>query len=111
KLNAVEKALMEFRAKNDRLPCPGNATFTRNTANFGVEADIPGTCKGGAIGSNQAWGDFAGGDVPVKTLGLPVEYAFDGWGRKFQYMVTTFYTGYRSFSTTHPLQKCGGTVV
>jgi len=42
---------------------------------------------------------FAAGGVPTKTLRLPDDYAFDGWGRRIMYSVDTSYTATDAFSS------------
>jgi prepilin-type N-terminal cleavage/methylation domain-containing protein len=106
KLDAIETALSAYRLVNNRLPCPGDATLTdipANSATYGYEASVAGGCNAGTINANTfatlpsplantllAGGStIAEGAVPVRTLGLPDEYQFDGWGRKFAYAVWT----------------------
>lgn len=91
RMDDIESALQAFYARNNRLPCPADATLAVNTANFGVEANNTGTCTGGGIQANFAdtVNGTVGGAVPTKTLNLPDEAAFDGWGRRFNYHVTT----------------------
>ncbi|MCI5049018.1 MAG: type II secretion system GspH family protein [Rickettsiales bacterium] len=91
RMEAIEEALLAFYGTNGRLPCPGDSTLSVNTANYGVEADVPGTCTGGAIEATyeNIGAGVVAGMVPVKTLNLPDEYSFDGWGRRFTYHATT----------------------
>lgn len=92
RIEAVEEALLVFYAANgSQMPCPADATLAVNSANFGVEADVDGTCTGGAIEANfeDVGNGVVGGGIPTKTLNLPDEYAFDGWGRRLSYHVTT----------------------
>ncbi len=115
KLDAIEKALMAYRIANNRLPCPSDPTLTDipvTPATYGYEAGTPGTCTytNGAYTmphytipsqSNNGTAPYTPtttnlaalgmsvveGAVPVKTLGLPDEFQFDGWGRKIAYAV------------------------
>lgn len=91
RMDEIESAMFAFYARNNRLPCPADATLAVNTANFGVEANNAGTCTGGGIQANFAdtVNGTVGGAVPTKTLNLPDDVAFDGWGRRFNYHVTT----------------------
>ncbi|TWT44949.1 Type II secretion system protein G precursor [Phycisphaerae bacterium RAS1] len=110
KLDALEAALMAFREHNDRLPCPAQPATASTHYDFGVEADSAGICTGGARSAVIWDATYAEGDIPVRTLGLPNEFAFDGWGRKFSYTVPQYFTSHRAFSTHHPTQKCGTSV-
>ena len=89
KMNAIENALMAFRLKYDRLPCPADITAVKGDADYGVE------------NLNETYMTCASyttrGTVPAKTLGLPDEYVVDGWGHKFQYRAAT--TALPFFST------------
>jgi len=101
KLDAIETALMAYRRAYNRLPCPADPTLTdvaANSATFGYEAGAAGTCTATHIASytipspgsttNIPGGtNVVEGAVPVRTLNLPDEYQFDGWGRKFAYAV------------------------
>jgi len=108
KLDAIEVALMAYRIANNRLPCPSNPALTDSAANaatYGYESGTPGTCTGTNIttATISSVGNtvVAEGAVPVRTLSLPDEYQFDGWGRKFAYAVWTPITA-AATSTSSP---------
>lgn len=85
RLAAIERSLQAV-AFNDGLPCPASMTDRVDAASFGRELSAGlGSCNHGVAG----WpaGDIKGGMIPTKTLLLPDEYAFDGWGRRFSYHV------------------------
>jgi hypothetical protein len=89
KMDVIEKALADFQAKNNRLPCPATMPVTMGTGDYGVEKQFP---AGDPVCPNHF------GAVPVKTLGLPDEYLLDGWGRVFRYVANT--QAFDSFSST-----------
>ena len=103
KLNTIEDALLAYRTANNRLPCPADPTITdapANSATFGYETGAAGVCtdvngQAYTTPSPPANTNIAGnttvmeGALPVRTLGLPDEYQWDGWGRKFAYAVWT----------------------
>lgn len=110
RMKAIEDALLAFRLVNERLPCPASVTINEGTANFGVEGANPGTCTGGAPSANwtTAGADGGrGGAVPVRTLNLPDEFAYDGWGRKFTYNVDRRLTAANAFITNTPTSNIG----
>jgi len=112
----LQKALRDYWRTFGRLPCPGHA-YLYNPASggsnqyFGREAQNKGTCDGTpaatfiySITDNDAScesGDRCvhGGMVPTKTLGLPDDMAFDGWGRRFAYVVDSDFTKSDALST------------
>lgn len=102
KMNAIEQALLTYRRANNRLPCPAVMTLPLSNSNFGV-ADTDNDCDGVTLlsgGSNRGrWGA-----VPVITLGLPADFAFDGWGSLFQYSVDWGITATNAF-TTYPISN------
>src|ERR1700722_20833244 len=105
KLDAIETALMAYRKANDRLPCPTDPTITdipAHSTTYGYETGNPGDCTTGYVtpvtytipvptGASTtrvaSSTTVVEGAIPVKTLGLPDEFQFDGWGRKFAYAV------------------------
>lgn len=81
RMAAIEEALATFYVEYDKLPCPSDPGAEPDTTGFGKA--FPNTdCTGPRVASS---GTARGGGVPVRDLGLPDEYAFDGWGRKFSY--------------------------
>ncbi len=102
KLDAIEVALQNFVKGRSRLPCPANITTAITNANFGRE-QIAGTVRnitGCTAVANQIFSvnvstpvstppvsAVYGSMIPVRTLGLPDDYAFDGWGRRIFYAV------------------------
>jgi prepilin-type N-terminal cleavage/methylation domain-containing protein len=130
KLKAIQKALLDYRVTNNRIPCPADVTLALTDPNFGVEAGalvssawVPdaGACTTSgtyssdaltATASNSVAADFANGNnvegmVPTTTLRLPDDYAVDGWGRRFMYVVDIRFTGNSAF-TTYTLSTNGG---
>lgn len=81
KQEAIKSALINFLARNNRLPCPAVSTLT-----IGTEAATPGTCTGTAL--NPAGTPlYSTGTVPWASLGMTSESALDGYGNRFTYQV------------------------
>jgi prepilin-type N-terminal cleavage/methylation domain-containing protein len=93
KLEVIQATLMNFRLANNRLPCPALFTDAVDSANFGKEGTA-GTCPGV---TTDAGSTTALGMLPTQTLGLPDDYAFDGWGRRMEYAVVKVFTGTDGF--------------
>lgn len=98
KLNTIEKALSSYREVHGRLPCPSNNSLAESSASFGVEGTTPGTCTGANFSDSTK--NVAEGGVPFKTLNLPKEFAYDGWGRRIAYSVWLQATGQEGVSST-----------
>lgn len=93
RMEAIEAALLGYSTVNGRIPCPSDLTLTSASGNYGVEAANAGSCYGGTPAANfKAASNATEGAVPVRTLKLPDEYLYDGWGRKFRYAVDPTYT-------------------
>ncbi len=80
RMEIVAKAFSSFAQMRWRLPCPANSAVAVGTP-LGVEraacnANIP----------------DAHGIIPYRTLGLPEQYAKDGYGNFFTYVVSADFT-------------------
>jgi len=110
RLNTIETALSAFR-QNGRLPCPADGSLASSNANYGSEAANIGSCTGGAPAANFqvtiSGSKTVEGVVPVRTLSLPDEFMFDGWGRKITYSVWAPMTGMRAFYNYGVNFNCG----
>lgn len=85
KLDRIEEALAGYLAVNHRLPCPADGTLATTDANFALERNngaSPPVCNQNFNVSN-VWG----GVIPVRTLSLPDDFMYDGWGRRIDYVV------------------------
>lgn len=95
KLELIEQALRIFLVDNQRIPCPADGELPIDNAAFGVETTpqisllLP-TCNGANF--QTADNIINGGVVPVKTLNLEDDIMFDGWGRRFTYVVDAHFT-------------------
>jgi prepilin-type N-terminal cleavage/methylation domain-containing protein len=111
KLNVIEDALMAYRTAYNRLPCPADPTIANTSANYGVEAANAGSCTGGtpaiAAATTDAANNVVEGAVPFKTLGLPEEFMYDGWGRKFAYAVNYNVTAANAMLGEALSDQCG----
>lgn len=109
KMDVIESALIGFRKNNGRIPCPGptaiGATPVSEThASFGLESSNPGTCTEAAA-VFLANTNTVGGMVPVRSLGLSDDYAFDPWGGQFFYAVDKRMTSATLFAATTPTDQ------
>jgi prepilin-type N-terminal cleavage/methylation domain-containing protein len=112
KLNGIENALMTYRTVYNRLPCPADAAMAETDVNYGGEAANKGSCIGGTPAANfsDAVNKVVEGAVPVRSLGLPKEFMFDGWSRKFAYAVNKNITAPRSMLGQSLTEMCGITI-
>lgn len=103
KLDAIGAALYHYRLLNNKLPCPGNSALARESSSFGVQANavVDEACDAGVTISsnlNTSAGEVFGGSVPVRTLGLPDDVAYDPWGREFTYYIAQKANGSSHFT-------------
>lgn len=84
--DVIRVALVNFIARNHRLPCPAVPTLAPGAAGNGSEAATPGTCTGVPASGAGATAVATGG-VPWVTLGLPGDLALDGYLNRFTYQV------------------------
>jgi prepilin-type N-terminal cleavage/methylation domain-containing protein len=120
KMAVLQKALRDYWRTFGRLPCPADiVSYSLAESNFGVEAENKGSCDGTPAATffyNIDLDSIAGpalcsynevthsysdathdnciylGMIPVRTLQLPDDYAFDGWGRRLSYVVHSDFT-------------------
>lgn len=100
KLERIVEAIGGYAAFNKRIPCPANGTLAIEDTNFGLEG-APTASLCASSNFNDGSNVFAG-VVPVRTLQLPDDYMFDGWGRRFTYSVD-----YRFANNTTTNPDCG----
>lgn len=105
KLAKIESTLKSYIRENNFVPCPSAPLVPSSNQLFGYSVAYNTTSK---ICSNDASDDGTGdtdinisgglsaadiltnstGAVPVRTLGLPDDYMYDGWDRKFTYRIS-----------------------
>lgn len=103
KLDRIEEAMAGYLGINRRLPCPADGELTPANANFGLEGTPDVT---GCTDSNfDDTADVFTGVVPVRTLQLPDDFMFDGWGRRYTYAVD-----YRFANNDNTNPDCDGGV-
>lgn len=96
RMKRIEDALKAFNnAATVRpfLPCPAPMNLHHDNSAFGVmtthnNTTPPGTCTGAQDNKTGTPAGVSFGAVPVRSLGLPEEYAFDGYGRLISYHVS-----------------------
>lgn len=92
KMSRIEEALVGFVSMHNRLPCPADITLKITDTNFGMEkrSSTDNSDCDASLESAQA-NPVYGGAVPVRTLQLPDNFAFDGWDRRvFYYTVRSY---------------------
>jgi prepilin-type N-terminal cleavage/methylation domain-containing protein len=100
RIDEIYKALGGFLLVNGRLPCPASIIAIKSTdATYGTEGTAAGNCTAGGGVYASGSSNLVYGLVPVKTLGLPNEYAEDGFEGKFAYIVEKNFTTSSSSTT------------
>ena len=96
RIKVIDEALVKFYKVNGRLPCPGGRTVSvvdaSSMGGYGLEY-----CNSAIAISSTS---LRQGMIPVRTLNLPLEYAIDGYGSKFNYIVTTGMTNAATYLAT-----------
>jgi prepilin-type N-terminal cleavage/methylation domain-containing protein len=88
KLDRIEEALAGFLQSNLRLPCVANGTLPSSDPQYGIEGTMTPAAGGLQCPNKNFSGAFINeGVVPMRTLQLPDDYMFDGWGRRITYVV------------------------
>lgn len=105
KMDTIEQALLAYVKKSSTyaLPCPA-AFVAQSNAGFGAAA------ASGCATLTYTDGTTASGSVPVRTLGLSDDFAFDPWGNLFTYSVSTAAATTNALSTTYPTKETLGTI-
>lgn len=93
---SLKVALDNFKAKNNRMPCPAPMTAAPDSAEFGKE--ISSNCASATPITDATW-RVTGRDsravhigaLPVRTLNLDDSYAFDSARHRIMYAVTEEY--------------------
>ncbi len=89
----LQKALIDYYTLNGRYPCPASFTAAPDTPAFGVEvADCTVASAGIMVAPGFGKNPVASGHIPVRTLGLSDEDAFDGWRKRVAYSISTGFT-------------------
>lgn len=91
RLTQIDQAMKRYFAINRYLPCAADGRVADTAANMGVEQAVNnGTAAAPNMGCTPPQGGAETlGIVPVRTLGLPPEYAYDAWGRRISYQLTS----------------------
>lgn len=87
RMKAIETATKQFMTTNMRRPCPASGTYAVSNVSFGIEMGVAGACATADFVTGSVVASAVAGTVPVRALGLPDEYEFDGYGRRFMYIV------------------------
>ena len=100
KIEKIEQALIAniIRYSKDStllsgnsLPCPADIDANITSADFGLSnsmyQDVGGDCLGSYETDTSTLGNYYYGMLPVRSLGLSDDYAFDSWGRRMLYLV------------------------
>lgn len=111
KLKTIEEALYNYRQAYHRLPCPADASLVTSNANYGVEAANSGSCTGGTPAANSSSQQTVAGAFPFKAIGLSEDMIYDGWGRKFSYVVNSKFTHNEAFKYYGLSLQCGNLTV
>ena len=78
RMAAIEEAMLGFRKAKNRLPIPAQLIADESVPQYASES----------LGYIMEENNVYHGALPVRDLGLPDEYLYDGWGRKFRYIVS-----------------------
>ena len=95
RIRQLYNAVGKFLLINKRMPCPARLDLTINDNSYGEEVGNGSGCSGfsGVYQGNNVNNFY--GMIPMKSLGLPLEFGRDEYGSKISYIVDDRFT--RSF--------------
>lgn len=95
KIRQLYNAVGKFLLINKRMPCPARLDLTINDNSYGEEVGNGSGCSGftGVYQGSNA--NHFYGMIPMKSLGLPLEFSRDDYGSKISYIIDDRFT--RSF--------------
>jgi prepilin-type N-terminal cleavage/methylation domain-containing protein len=99
-MDSVQFALKVYFRQHRVLPCPADPTLAADDNAFGKSV-TPCTAAAAQF-SPHADSESLQGVIPVKTLGIPLDYAFDGWRQQIRYVIQSDYTVLNPDTTKGP---------
>lgn len=94
RIEVIYKALKNYVATNKKFPCPASIVAIKSTSTYGDKASsCTETITGVSVLTSGSITGLSYGLIPVKSLGLSVDAAEDGFGNKYMYIVDTNFTG------------------
>jgi prepilin-type N-terminal cleavage/methylation domain-containing protein len=113
RMDEIYKSMGTYLMVNKRLPCPASILTSKvNDANYGQEVAVGAGCEGVGVYKSSTNADLFFGGVPIRALNLSSEYAEDGYGNKFNYIIDRRFTYnfINTGSTTENITPSFGTV-
>lgn len=102
----INNALRRHAAYSNHLPCPADRTLVTTAATYGTAVANCGV--GIAATGTVSDGGVRVGMVPTRTLNLPDEYGYDGWGMRLIYAVTEKMASTATYDTTAACNTAAG---
>jgi len=103
----IYESMGTYLMVNKRLPCPASILTSKvNDANYGQEVGAGTGCEGAGVYKSSTSGNLFFGGVPIRALNLSSEYAEDGYGNKFNYIIDRRFT-YNFIATGSTLNDVG----
>ena len=107
RMDEIYKSMGTYLMVNKRLPCPASILTSKvKNADYGQEVGVEIGCDGAGVLSSTANSNLFFGGVPIKALNLSSEYAEDGYGNKFNYIIDRRLT-YKFIETGSTLDDVG----
>lgn len=93
RLSEIYKALGNYVLSNKKLPCPASLTETKSgSTSYGTASETEFCQNTAGVFESSTSTNLVRGMIPVRTLGLSLDMAEDGFGSKFEYIVDKNYT-------------------
>jgi prepilin-type N-terminal cleavage/methylation domain-containing protein len=89
RIELIVNALKRQGELGGYLTCPAPLSVLESAATFGVASDCNAAVVAGVTEVGVSPNAVRIGAVPVRSLNLPTNVAYDGWGNRFTYMVVT----------------------
>ena len=107
RMDEIYKSMGTYLMVNKRLPCPASISTSKiNDSSYGQEVAGGTGCEGTGVYKSSTHDNLFFGGVPIKALNLSSEYAEDGYGNKFNYIIDRRFT-YKFIATGSGLNDVG----